>query len=172
MSTRFSRAGRWLFGSHPQSLQETATTVLKYGCLAYVVRTYGVGATFCVGPSMLPTFNSFGDIVLFEHVSAYTNRIQAGDVVIARSPQNPGNLVCKRVLGLEGDFVKVAASTYLGPARTVQVPAGHVWLQGDNALNSTDSRSYGPVPYALIEGRAFLKVWPATQASWVKRQLS
>ncbi len=40
----------------------------------------------------------------------------------------------------------------------LQVPPGHVWLQGDNALNSTDSRHYGPVPYALIRGRAFLKV--------------
>ena len=40
----------------------------------------------------------------------------------------------------------------------VQVPAGHVWLQGDNTLNSTDSRHYGPVPYALVRGRAFLKV--------------
>jgi hypothetical protein len=40
----------------------------------------------------------------------------------------------------------------------VQVPEGHVWLQGDNATNSTDSRHYGAVPYALLEGRAFLKV--------------
>lgn len=114
--------------------------------------------------------------------------VLSGDVVIARSPQNPRHLVCKRVLGLQGDSVKVAATTLLGPSRTVvvgvafvcpfpsvlvaqclaparfaqvdwvQVPEGHIWLQGDNDLNSTDSRHYGPVPYALVEGRAFLKV--------------
>jgi len=33
-----------------------------------------------------------------------------------------------------------------------------VWLQGDNTLNSTDSRSYGPVPYALLKGRAILRL--------------
>ena len=43
-------------------------------------------------------------------------------------------------------------------AYAAQVPKGHVWLQGDNFINSTDSRHYGPVPYALIRGRAFLKV--------------
>lgn len=39
-----------------------------------------------------------------------------------------------------------------------QVPTGHVWLQGDNVLNSTDSRDYGPVPMALVRGRVFCKV--------------
>ena len=43
-------------------------------------------------------------------------------------------------------------------ALLLQVPTGHVWLQGDNTLNSTDSRHYGPVPYALLEGRVFLRV--------------
>lgn len=37
------------------------------------------------------------------------------------------------------------------------VPIGHVWLQGDNKLNSIDSRTYGPVPMALIQGRAIFK---------------
>lgn len=39
-----------------------------------------------------------------------------------------------------------------------QVPKGHVWLEGDNLRNSSDSRSYGPIPYALIRGRVCLKV--------------
>ena len=50
------------------------------------------------------------------------------------------------------------AFQYHSPASGCQVPPGHVWLQGDNSLNSTDSRHYGPVPYALVEGRAFVKV--------------
>ncbi|CAG0908402.1 unnamed protein product, partial [Darwinula stevensoni] len=40
------------------------------------------------------------------------------------------------------------------------VPPGHVWLLGDNAENSTDSRAYGAVPYGLIRSRAILRVWP------------
>lgn len=41
---------------------------------------------------------------------------------------------------------------------TGQIPTGHVWLEGDNSLNSQDSRYYGPVPYALLVGRAWLQV--------------
>ena len=40
------------------------------------------------------------------------------------------------------------------------VPAGHVFLQGDNVANSSDSRHYGPVPTALVLGRVVAKVWP------------
>ena len=45
----------------------------------------------------------------------------------------------------------------LNPQGVVQVPDGHVWLQGDNLPNSTDSRHYGPVPLALIRGKVFYK---------------
>lgn len=39
-----------------------------------------------------------------------------------------------------------------------QIPPGMVWLEGDNPFNSTDSRSYGPVPLALIKGIVCFKV--------------
>jgi hypothetical protein len=52
---------------------------------------------------MMPTFNPRGDIALLEHVSVWSGRVAAGDVVLARSVQNPRHMVCKRVLGLEGD---------------------------------------------------------------------
>ena len=38
-----------------------------------------------------------------------------------------------------------------------------MWLEGDNPLNSTDSRQYGPVPWALLQGRALFKVQPLPQ---------
>ena len=39
-----------------------------------------------------------------------------------------------------------------------QVPKGHVWLEGDNSDVSSDSRTYGPVPYALLKSRVFYRV--------------
>jgi signal peptidase I len=40
----------------------------------------------------------------------------------------------------------------------VKIPKGHVWLQGDNLSNSTDSRVYGPVPLAMIKGKVLARV--------------
>lgn len=50
----------------------------------------------------------------------------------------------------------------ISPSASTQVPQGHVWLQGDNTLNSTDSRHYGPVPYSLLNGKAIAKVSMST----------
>lgn len=40
----------------------------------------------------------------------------------------------------------------------LQVPPGHIWLEGDNLIVSRDSREYGPVPLALVRGRAMVQV--------------
>ncbi|XP_062869218.1 mitochondrial inner membrane protease subunit 1 [Trichomycterus rosablanca] len=131
---------------------------VQYGCIAHCTFEYIGELVICSGPSMEPTITSH-DVVFSERISRHLYRIQKGDVVIAKSLFDPNMNICKRVIGLEGD--KVCTS---GPSDSFKthtfVPRGHVWLEGDNLGNSTDSRSYGPVPYALIRGRVWYKVWP------------
>lgn len=47
--------------------------------------------------------------------------------------------------------------------KVVIVPKGHVWIEGDNVENSSDSRYYGPIPQGLIKSRAVLRLWPFTE---------
>lgn len=41
----------------------------------------------------------------------------------------------------------------------IQVPQGHVWVEGDNLSHSRDSRYLGPIPMGLIRGR--VSFWTA-----------
>jgi inner membrane protease subunit 1 len=44
--------------------------------------------------------------------------------------------------------------------RTIEVPPGHIWLEGDFPPFSLDSRHYGPIPISWVCGRLMLRVWP------------
>ena len=134
-------------------------TGLQSLAAAYLFREHVGEVTVCVGPSMMPTFNPKGDIALVEHVSVSKRNISVGDVVIAHSMQSPRQVVCKRVLGIEGDRVEYM-DDQSSAVVVVVVPKGHVWLQGDNLENSTDSRRYGPVPYAMLKGRVVCRIYP------------
>jgi len=45
-------------------------------------------------------------------------------------------------------------------ARTLVVPPGHVWVEGDCPALSIDSRHYGPVPVEWIKGKLVARIWP------------
>lgn len=99
------------------------------------------------GSSMYPTFNPRGDdggrdFVFFHRL----RRHHRGDVVVIRSPDGEEMLI-KRVVGLAGDIVQPRDHDY----RALRVPAGHVWVEGDNPLTSRDSNSFGPVKQTLID---------------------
>ena len=107
---------------------------------------------------MSPTLSESGDIVLVDKLSPRFRAfaIRRGDIVVADSSYKASYTVCKRVVALEGDTVTPAHD----PGGALTVPNGHVWLEGDNAQDSTDSRTYGPVPTALVRGRVVARVWP------------
>ena len=153
----------------------SARQVLVFGAACWSVDRYVVHMTTTEGPSMSPTLAAAGDIVLVDKFSPRLRAfaIRRGDIVVADSSYKAAYSVCKRVVALEGDTVTsspVAArinSTFYSGAGAgaasgagVTIPPGHVWLEGDNAQDSTDSRMYGPVPTALVRGRVVARVWP------------
>ena len=126
--------------------------------------------------SMKPTYST-GDEILVQKIGAHAREPARGDIVVVHSPVS-GDLVIKRVAALGGQTVGIAngvlrvdgqavpepyldradlGGTYFGP---MTVPAGTVFLLGDQRLGSVDSRSFGPVPVDSIVGRVVLRVWP------------
>ena len=136
----------------------------------------------CSGASMRPTLNpappgarvgagagGTGDVVLTAAWRATLKAFRRGDVVTLRSPEaSDGRRLVKRLVGLEGDWVKTAAGEF------VYLTAGSCWVEGDNrsgALSSRDSNEFGPVPVACLTGAVTHVVWPPARAGPVARGL-
>ena len=111
--------------------------------------------------------------------------IEDGLTFVGLLPDNSEQHLVKRVIGLPGDHViccdadgKLTVNgapldeTYVNPAEVpmvrnfdVVVPAGKVWVMGDNRNHSADSRAHtdsngGFVDIADIEGKAAVIAWP------------
>ncbi|KAK9706928.1 hypothetical protein RND81_07G161400 [Saponaria officinalis] len=115
----------------------------------------------CLCASMLPTMSISGDVILVDRLSPRFGEIVPGDIVIVRSPENPRKVITKRLIAREDDSVTFLVDPKNSDqSKTVVVPKGHVWVQGDNIYDSRDSRAFGPVPYGLLYGKVFWRVWP------------
>ncbi len=122
-----------------------------------------------------------GDVVVFDRVTTDGGTVQHDDLI-------------KRVIGLPGDKIEIKSCNVfindqlllepyldafdLGQAAPEDrcrmpvmepqvVPAGEVFLMGDNRSQSYDSRMFGPIDENLIVGRAFVVVWPLSIAKFL-----
>jgi nickel-type superoxide dismutase maturation protease len=88
------------------------------------------------GPSMVPALRH-GDQLLVD-IRSVRRPPRAGDVVVVQLPDRP-----------------------LSVKRVVRVQSDSLWLEGDNAFGSTDSRDLGVVPTEAVAGRVLLRLWPS-----------
>jgi nickel-type superoxide dismutase maturation protease len=71
---------------------------------------------------------------------------RVGEIVLVRDPRKPENLMLKRV---------------------AEVADGACTVLGDRPEDSTDSRTFGPVPLANVLGRALFRYGPIGRIGWL-----
>lgn len=120
--------------------------------------------------------------------------VRRGDIVAFRHPRQPQTNFLKRVVAIGGDQVEIRddvlfinGSPVTEPyavhrwhptqdaarresMRALRVPAGQLFVLGDNRDDSADSRYWGTVPEANVMGEPLLVYWSydAPAAAWLE----
>ena len=112
---------------------------------------------------------------------------ERGDIVVFNPPNGSGEPYIKRVIAVEGETVEIRDGSvyvdgieleepYIDEGITeclsndcdpITLGEGEVYVLGDNRRNSSDSRSFGPVPIENLIGQAWLVYWPLDEAGIV-----
>jgi len=196
-------------------VREAAIIVVSAVVLSLVIKTFLAQAFFIPSGSMQNTL-LVGDRVLVSKLVPGPFEVHRGDVVVFKDPggwlpdpgpdtstalsrritsvltyigllpQDSGEHLIKRVIGVAGDTVEccdeqgrlivngvpidepyIAAGSIPSEMEfSVVVPAGALWVMGDNRQSSQDSRYQqggpggGSVPLADVVGTAFVTLWP------------
>jgi signal peptidase I len=157
--------------------------------LALVIRSFVAESRYIPSPSMVPTLYP-GDRIVVEKLSYRIRDPQPQDVVVFYPPKQlqlagfpSDQAFIKRVIAVEGQTVQVHQGrvyvdqtpltepyiaelpAYEMPA--VKVPAGMLFVMGDNRNNSNDSHVWGFLPKTNVIGRANLRFWPPGQLGFL-----
>lgn len=205
------RRGGGLWGA----VRETVVVLASALVLSLLIKTFLAQAFYIPSASMHDTLVE-GDRVLVSKLTPGPFELERGDIVVFKDPggwlvvppampqgaladavtsaltfvgllpQDAGEHLIKRVIGLPGDEVACCDAQgrltvngvaidepYLHPGSvpsevefTAVVPADHLWVMGDNRQNSQDSRAHlgdpggGFVPMDDVVGTAVVVLWP------------
>jgi signal peptidase I len=133
-----------------------------------------------VGNSMTPLLQA-GDRVLVARVRL--NEIKRGDVVVFARTDHPTWQWAKRVLAVGGESLEIRdgrlyasgmlvdeshfrniqsldETEHVNRREVIHVPEGSLFVVGDNAGSSVDSRHYGPILVVNVIGVPYKIFWP------------
>ena len=152
------------------SLQIAVLTVLAFAFFMRIPQVSGL--------SMAPHISS-GEIVLINTMAYKFAPPHRGDIIAFHHDGPTADTFIKRIIGLPGDSVRIdRGRVFVNGAAldeayvrfpdersfpAVTVPAGSLYVLGDNRAASDDSRSWGFVPQDRVLGKALAGIWPLGQ---------
>ncbi|GAC1360489.1 MAG: signal peptidase I [Vulcanimicrobiaceae bacterium] len=161
----------------PRQLQwrTIASVTLQIAALGILALAFFMRTPQVSGLSMAPHIAS-GEYVLINTVSYRLGQPERGDIVAFRHERSAPSVYLKRIIGLPGDHITIARGAVLVNGTKLQepyvrcpdtrtfgqvtVPAGALYVLGDNRANSDDSRFWGFVDQQQVIGKAIAGIWP------------
>jgi signal peptidase I len=154
-----------------------------------LIHQFGFNFSTVRGHSMQPTLEE-GEWLFVNRAAVSFGKPRRGDVVILKEPAVAGgddrSYLVKRVVAVSGDKVEIRrgklyvngqeqAEPYVdtpaedGDYGPTVVGEKCVFVMGDNRHRyaSEDSRTFGPVPLKLVQGRAEFIMWPFSKKGWL-----
>ena len=146
-------------------------------CLVFFIWLF---PTRIVDESMAPALTS-GEVVLCDRLAKFFRMPERGDLVLFATADG---LFIKRIVGMPGETVEIVQGhvfinsvpldessyvvNYFGDMTPVEVPAGSVFVLGDNREDMYDSRldTVGSIPFERIEGMLRLRVSPLSRITY------
>lgn len=169
-------------GTLGRALVDLLETIAPAFVIALLINFFLAQSTYVYGHSMEPNLHTDQRLVV-EKVTYRLRLPERGDIVVINVEASEIPLI-KRVIGLPGEMVSIhnnqvfidgqpLVEEYLddvvqrdyGPQ---QVPAGHIFVMGDNRSASNDSRYFGAVSLEQVLGRAWLSYWPLSELHLIR----
>lgn len=145
-----------------------------------------------VGDHLLVDRFAYGpNIPLTRHRLPILKQVQRGEVVSFHPPGRGDEIYLKRVIAVGGDRVQwfggrvyvngaaerdsnVHATNCVKTSAVTIVPAGQLYVLGDNREHSEDSRYFGTVPEQNVIGEPVMVLWSFRSASqqWLRSRLA
>jgi signal peptidase I len=157
--------------------------LLLWVAVALLLRWQVMEPRWIPSGSMLPTLQLEDRILVEKLRPRLAPALPLGTIVVFRPPDpllaagyDPRAALIKRVVGVPGDLIEVAAGELRRNGEAVSepwlsepidydlaaltVPAGHLLVMGDNRNASLDSHLWGPLPADHVIGTAVFRYWP------------
>lgn len=156
-----------------------------------MVPTASMEGTILVGDHLLLNKMLYGpEVPLVGWRLPILKTVHRGEIVVFRYPKDPAQTYLKRVAAVGGDQVEIQDGVlYVNSQAVIEpyamhhgqrysvhekmsrlvVPAGQLFVMGDNRDNSSDSRDWGFVPVKNVIGEPLLVYWSydAPSARWL-----
>jgi len=156
-------------------------TLASAAVYATLIVTFGFQVARVEGMSMAPTLEDQDRLIVNKLIYRFEEP-RRSDIVMLYYPLDPDKSFVKRVIGEEGDTVRVVdGRVYVNDVPVPDdyvpseyrshddwgpqvIPEGYYFVMGDHRNNSSDSRHWGYVPKKYIIGKVQLRWWPIPTA--------